>query len=98
MDLFLHQNWWATGLLAAALTLLGIVWSRAVPKRKRLVFWLFLFPTCATSLIFIWMRQYWVEMLTSGVIGGLLLALWAIFIGYHLPKPNDNNIKVWGQE
>lgn len=91
-------NWTTIGLLSASFLVIIFGFLR-VEKRGRCISLLFLVaPMCYLIWIWVRQRQETAEMFIGLGFAALLYFLWYGFYGHRLPKPNSDNIKVWGQD
>jgi len=92
------MDWLATATLTAIFAGLTLAMIRTVRLRRRRV--LYLIPIVVAIVAFRWasFRQAWPELgLAVAAAAAICLAWWFAY-GRRLPKPTDDNIRVWTKD
>lgn len=90
------------GINIFGLTLLALVLMFIMLRVERRAVWLVLLLLVAPAIVAVarWasVGEHWGELALALAMAVPLTVAWWIIIGRRMPRPNSDNIKVWGQE
>jgi hypothetical protein len=89
-------DWWTVAWLTLMFTALTLALIRSV-RRGRVRWMMYLIPFVVGLLAIRWAayRQTWAELAAAAGIAGAICLVWWLLLGRRLPRPTDDNIRVW---
>jgi hypothetical protein len=90
-------NWQTVAVLVLIFSGIAMLHARTLARRRRifLILWL-----VVALLVYRWanFRQAWGTIGIAAGLSTLITGLWWLLIGRKLPKPVDDNIRVWSKD